>query len=188
MSELHSSGTRPPHRPAPFAFPLEGHGPYVGLGGGHIRAGHLGEGARTPAEVAKALCSSATLPTLTRSLTGPQYESWFRSEFGCVSWSSFESIAAQLPSDQWSLHSPAAYYRNWPVDNVIQSFFGEQATGKTLDEVGEEAFKRSLYQSLIGQMLLMKGEIEGWRSTNVFGTLIWMCKYRQCAYSAVRHQ
>ncbi len=57
---------------------------------------------------------------------------------------------------------------------MIQSFFGEGATGKALDEVGEEPFKRSLYQSLIGQMRVMKTEIEGWRSTNVFGTLIWM--------------
>jgi hypothetical protein len=99
------------------------------------------------------------LPNAAPSLTGPQHESWFRSEFGCVGWSSFESISAQLPADQWSLHSPASYYRNWPVDNVIESYFGPQDLGAT----GEAAFKKQLYQSMIGQALFLKTEIEGWR-------------------------
>jgi hypothetical protein len=94
----------------------------------------------------------------------------FCSEFGCVGWSSFESISAQLPSDQWSLHSAASYYRNWPVDNVIVSYFGPQ----DLSSTGEAALKKQLYQSMIGQGLFMKTEIEGWRSSNVFGTIIWM--------------
>jgi hypothetical protein len=39
---------------------------------------------------------------------------------------------------------------------------------------GEAAFKRSLYQSMIGQLLYVKTEIEAWRSQNVFGTTFWM--------------
>ena len=37
----------------------------------------------------------------------------------------------------------------------------------------------SLYQSLIGQLLFLKATIEGWRSTNVFGTL--MASVHECA-------
>lgn len=47
-----------------------------------------------------------------------------------------------------SLHSPAAYYRNWPVDIVIQAYFGMQ---QPLGAVGEVAFKKQLYQSMLGQ-------------------------------------
>ena len=83
---------------------------------------------------------------------GPQFESWYKSEFGCVAFSSFESMSAQLPEDQWSVRSDSAYYRNWPVDNVIDSFFGPQ----NLTLTGEKPFQRQLYQSLIGQMLYLK--------------------------------
>jgi hypothetical protein len=41
-------------------------------------------------------------------------------------------------------------------------------------ESGEVAFKRQLYQSMVGQALFLKTEIEGWRAQNVFGTTIWM--------------
>merc|ERR1719491_232410 len=99
------------------------------------------------------------------------YNNVFHSEFGCVAWSSFESISAQLPEDRWSLHSASSYYRNWPVDNVIKSYFGER---QDLNDAGEIAFKRQLYQSMLGQALFMKTEIEEWRSGNIFGSLIWM--------------
>ena len=36
---------------------------------------------------------------------------WFRSEFGCVGLSSFESMSAQLPESEWSVHSSAMFYR-----------------------------------------------------------------------------
>jgi hypothetical protein len=39
---------------------------------------------------------------------------------------------------------------------------------------GEVAFKKQLYQSMLGQALFLKTEIEAWRSQNVFGTTIWM--------------
>eukprot|EP00040_Diaphanoeca_grandis_P031996 m.192725 g.192725 ORF g.192725 m.192725 type:complete len:1196 (-) comp32480_c0_seq1:201-3788(-) len=146
----------------PFPFPLEGHGPYIGLGSG---AGHLGEGHPYVGP-----CDGVTVPSAVPQLTGPAHESWYKSEFGCVAWSSFESISAQLPQDQWSLHSDSSYFRNWPVDTVITGFFGPQELNKT----GEFAFKKQLYQSMLGQALFLKTEIETWRSTNNFGTTIWM--------------
>ena len=57
-----------------------------------------------------------------------------------MAYSSFESMSNQLPQDQWSLSSDAAYYRNWPVDLVIRSYFGEQEFNAT----GEKAFKKQV--------------------------------------------
>ena len=43
-----------------------------------------------------------------------------------------------------------------------------------MHEVGEAAFKRQLYQSLIAQTLYLKTMIEAWRSTNVMLSIWWM--------------
>ena len=82
-------------------------------------------------------------------LTGPGHEGWFRSEFGCTAWSSFESMTAQLPSDQWSMTSPASTNRNWNVSNVVYTFFGLEAVATGMHQQGAAAFKRQLYQSMI---------------------------------------
>ena len=42
-------------------------------------------------------------PTAVPAWTGPGEVGWYRSEFGCVSWSSFESMSAQLSPDQWGM-------------------------------------------------------------------------------------
>ena len=42
-----------------------------------------------------------------------------------------------------------------------------------LNATGIVAFKKQLYQSMIAQALFIKSEIDGWRSSNVWGTLIW---------------
>ena len=55
--------------------------------------------------------------------------------------------------------------------------FGENASA-ALTLTGEKAFKRQLYQSQIAQVLVMKTEIEAWRSTNNFGTTFWMYNVR----------
>ncbi len=93
----------------------------------------------------------------------------FRSEFGCSVWTSFESISPVLDSAHWGLHTPPMFERNWPVDNVIQSYFGWQP----LNNTGPAAFQRQLYQSMLGQALYIKTQVEGLRATNTFGTLIW---------------
>ena len=60
------------------------------------------------------------------------------------------------------------------ASNVIDFAFGAAAVYPGMAQSGEVAFKRQLYQSMIGQLLFLKSEIEGWRSANVFGTTFWM--------------
>ena len=79
-----------------------------------------------------------------------------------------------MPPDQWGMSTAAAKNRNWNASNVILAFFGPQAVYPGMAEAGEVAFKRQLYQSMIGQLLFLKTEIETWRSSNVFGTTFWM--------------
>ena len=55
--------------------------------------------------------------------------------------------------------------RNYPCDNIIQVYWGKQ----NLDLSGETAFKRQLYQCLIGQAIELTADIEVRRSTNEFG-------------------
>ena len=112
-------------------------------------------------------------PTLVPAHVGPGEEGWFRSEFGCVAWSSFESMSGEMPEDQWGMMTPGAKNRNWNPSNVISTFFGTGAAS-AMSESGEVAFKRQLYQSMVGQLLFLKTEIEGWRSQNVWGTTFWM--------------
>jgi hypothetical protein len=81
-------------------------------------------------------------------LSGPGQPGWSKSEFGCVGFSSFESMSSQLPPEEWGLHTAGVYYRNWPVDNVVTSYFGDQ----NLNLTGEVPFKRQLYQSMLGQV------------------------------------
>ena len=106
--------------------------------------------------------------------TGPGQLGWFKSEFGQTVWSSFESMSAQLPADQWGMATPAAALRNHNVSNVIGTYFGTAAVTEGMLQVGEEAFKRQLYQSMIAQLLWMKVTIESYRSSNGWGTMFWM--------------
>lgn len=102
------------------------------------------------------------MPTTSHpAVTGPAHMNWYKSEFGCVAWSSFESMSNQLPEDQWSLHSDAAYYRNWPVDLVIRAYFGQQDFSAT----GRAPFQKQLYQSMLGQALNHKATIESCKKT-----------------------
>ena len=51
-------------------------------------------------------------PTLVPAHVGPGEEGWYRSEFGCVAWSSFESMSGEMPEDQWGMMTPGAKNRN----------------------------------------------------------------------------
>jgi len=101
--------------------------------------------------------------------TGTAQPGKFASEFGCVGMSSFESMSVTLAPTDWSLHSSPMAQRNYPCDNIIDVYWGKQ----DLSQSGERAFKKQLYQCLIGQALEMKSDIEVRRSTNEFGTVIW---------------
>ncbi len=59
--------------------------------------------------------------------------------------------------------------RNYPCDNIIDAYFGVQ----NFDGVGEQVFKKQLYQCMLGQALEMKSNIETRRATNQFGIIIW---------------
>jgi len=61
--------------------------------------------------------------------------------------------------------------RNYPCDNIILTYW--QGQQSDLDQVGEQPFKKQLYQCLMGQAFIYKGYIEQHRSTNTFGLQIW---------------
>lgn len=155
-------------RPSGYPFPNEGHGPYTAfmrmnmddtvMPGHHTEAGIEGE---------------VNHPTLVPAHVGQGEEGWYRSEFGCVAWSSFESMSGEMPPDQWGMLTPGAKNRNWNPGNVISKFFGLGAE-LAMGESGEAPFKRQLYQSMVGQLLFLKTEIEAWRSQNVWGSTFWM--------------
>jgi beta-mannosidase len=59
--------------------------------------------------------------------------------------------------------------RNYACDNIIVSYFGEQ----DFEAVGELAFKKQLWQCMVGQALLIKSDIEARRAQNQFGIIVW---------------
>ena len=160
-------------RPVNFSFPREGHGPYVTV----PYPGNLSEYVtrvmpdRGPIEMHVPNSFPYEHPVAEPSWTGVQYEGWYQSEFGCVSWPSFESISPSMSQDQWSLSSPVARTRNWNGAPLVMAMFGST---QNTSETGEKSFKRQLYQSQIAQALIIKTEVEAWRSTNNFGTTFWM--------------
>ena len=152
-----------------FPWPQESHGPYTAFMDYSISSEVMPRGGAVPVEPGE----GGAVPVAAPARTGPGSEGWYKSEFGCTVWPSFESISVQLPPDQWSMSSPAASRRNWNVANVIGPFFGPNATS-AMAAHGEAAFKRQLYQSMISQVLFMKTEIEAWRSQNLWGSTFWM--------------
>merc|ERR1712190_206850 len=99
------------------------------------------------------------------------------------------SMAPTLGKEHWSIHGGAPpdtckekpsqglnctgpnamAQRNYPCDNVIVEYFGHS----DFDEVGEAAFKKQLWQCMVGQALSVKSDIESRRSHNQFGILVW---------------
>jgi hypothetical protein len=61
--------------------------------------------------------------------------------------------------------------RNYPCDNIIDVYFGNKADD--WDEVGEDVFKKQLWQCMIGQALVIKSNIEKRRRKNEFGIIVW---------------
>jgi len=107
-------------------------------------------------------------PTFDIAKTGPQQPGKYASEFGCVGWSSYESVSPTVSPAHYSLHAPPMFQRNYPCDNIIQVYWGPQQY-----PVGEAPFKKQLYQCIIGQALELKSDIEARRATNEWGTVIW---------------
>ena len=110
----------------------------------------------------------------------------FASEFGCVAMSSWESMSPTLSKNHWGLHGGSKpdtctgsftrectggnvfAQRNYPQDNLLDVYFGSNASG-----IGEMTLKRQLFQSLISQALNMKGNIETRRGQLISGLIVW---------------
>ena len=115
------------------------------------------------------------LTNISRVESGLGERSWFSSEGGSIVMSSFESMSPTLLPQHWSLHGGAPpddckdgsrwahvcteghnvmAERNYPCDDLIWTYFGNAGL-RALDEVGEVAFKRQLYQCQLAQALQM---------------------------------
>ena len=133
-----------------------------------------------------------TPPTFdSSSRIGLQYNHTFTSEFGAVTWSSFESLSATFAPQHWSLHggsppdnctygflggnqcngSNVVAQRNYPCDSIVVVYFG--GGREQLDAVGKEALQRQLFHCLIGSALILKGYVEQHRASNTFGLMVW---------------
>jgi hypothetical protein len=55
--------------------------------------------------------------------TNASTHGWFKSEFGCVVWSSFESLEPMLSPENYGLHAPVMFERNWPVSRHLSLNF-----------------------------------------------------------------
>ena len=144
-------------KPGGFPWGQETHGPYTAF----MKAGVEGVVMPKAQPIPNPQPPNGNVndPTAVPAQTGPGFEGWYKSEFGCVSWSSFESMTAEMPEGQWSMSSPGALNRNWNASNVITVFFGPEASVE-MGRYGEAAFKKQLYQSMVGQALFLKTEIE----------------------------
>ena len=58
------------------------------------------------------------------------------------------------------------------TQQVVGTYFGAAAVAG-MQQMGEAAFKRQLYVSMIAQLLYMKVTIEAYRSSNSWGTIFW---------------
>jgi beta-mannosidase len=102
---------------------------------------------------------------------GPTEPGYAKTETGCSSLSSFESMAATLKPSEYGIHTDPFHERNYPGDPLILSYFGLKAAD--LDVVGVESFQRQLYLNMLGAGLQRKANIESWRSTNIWAMLMW---------------
>ncbi len=72
-------------------------------------------------------------------------------------------------------HSPSCqnrYWRSYSQDNIVQSHFSTSAVNYSV--VGDsKTFARQMLLSQLAAALQMKQQIETFRATNTFGTLIW---------------
>ena len=185
---------RGPPRP-PGLHELESHGPYVFGSGWSTRTMGWGAGNCTSPDQAGTGCNfTGWEPVFQPSLLGevaspirdektsvaPYYVGtaewgWYRSEFGCSSFPSFESLSGMLLPEHWGVHTPPMRQRNHAADHIIFSYFGAAAMA-ALDQVGPFALKRATYQSMLSAALYIKNEIEAYRASNIWGSTFWQVR------------
>ena len=186
VNRLSSLPNGKPLKPAgssssPLLGALEQHGPYQ-----HGDGWPAVNGDGTHLNLFNPMLPLALNPSTSFGLSHPNT---FTSEFGSVGWSSFESVSPTIAPQHWALHGGAKpdncsggfashcvgdnvmAQRNYPCDSLIITYFGGRQAD--LDVVGEQAFKKQLFQCLYGQALVLKGYIEQHRATNTFGLQIW---------------
>lgn len=59
--------------------------------------------------------------------------------------------------------------RNYACDSEVEAYFG----ATDFDATGEDAFKAQLHKCVMATTLWLKGQVEIFRGSNSFGTLIW---------------
>eukprot|EP01050_Picozoa_sp_SAG11_P009942 SAG11_NODE_972_length_6340_cov_3.043423_3_plen_453_part_00 len=172
----------------PGGFLLETHGPYQHGGGDKFPAVN-----GAPSDTCN-MCGNLPVDygqghTDGEVFIGLGQKNIFASEFGSSVYSSFESMAPTLAKEHWGVHGGAPpdtchggfashcegsntmSQRNYACDNIIVSYFGK--AGQEFDAVGEQVFKKQLWQCMVGQALLIKSDIEARRATNQFGIIVW---------------
>ena len=95
---------------------------------------------------------------------------YFVSEFGVTSMASYELMSPAFSPEHWGVHTLPWRFRSHSTDSMALSYFG---ASNVLDHVGELPLKNALYMSMLAQALFYKSQIEGWRSTNLHGSLTW---------------
>ena len=143
----------------------EVHGPYDG-GGGWPSINGLGHGSEM--ETGPRLMYG--VPTDLRGVGSVSTGGYMRTETGYGSMSSFESMSATLPPEQWGVEAESMHERNYPCHTHIRSYFGPNIS---LSGVGTAPFQKQLYLCMLAQGFHSKAAIEAWRSSNVWGLLMW---------------
>eukprot|EP01052_Picozoa_sp_SAG31_P017595 SAG31_NODE_1211_length_9376_cov_2.931767_8_plen_136_part_00 len=100
----------------------------------------------------------------------PGQPGYFKSETGCTSMSSFESMSATLKPEEYGVNSEPFRERNYAANSLVLSYFGRQ---RDMSAVGIQALQSQTYLSMLAAALERKSDIESWRSTGIWGMLMW---------------
>ena len=94
---------------------------------------------------------------------------YFKSETGCTSMSSFESMSATLSPNEFGVNTAPFRERNYAANSLILSYFGP----RNMSSIGVQALQAQTYLSMLAASLERKSNIESWRSTGIWGMLMW---------------
>ena len=100
----------------------------------------------------------------------PSQPGYFKSETGCTSMSSFESMSATLKPSEYGVNTEPFRERNYAANSLILSYFGAH---RDMGAVGVKALQSQTYLSMLAAALERKSAIESWRSTGIWGMLMW---------------
>ena len=153
-----------PPPPSATANHRESHGPYFEANGFATVSQPLG-GALNPWPAG--MPNELPAPTA----TGADAPAYFNSEFGFLAPPAFESLAPMLSPDAWGLHSGEMFFRDWPCDSQLVTYFNVSAS--FVARTGEAAFKAQLFLCSLAQLVNMKNFVEQRRAANFLGNILW---------------